>query len=90
MKLLNAIKNPQFSAVFSALLYALCIPCAKILGQYVPSVLMGGLLYLGAGFGLIFLGALRAQNPLTKKEMPFAISMGLRVPKDCTNLSAFL
>ena len=50
------INNSQIavlSALFAAGLYAVCIPCAKIIGFHVPSTMLGAFLYLGAGFGLL-------------------------------------
>lgn len=61
-------------AFFSAILYAVCIPFAKILGNYVPSVVMGGLLYLGAGLGLLITTFVKQGSPelaLTKKDIPY-------------------
>lgn len=61
-------------AFFSAILYAVCIPFAKILGNYVPSAVMGGLLYLGAGLGLLittFIKQGSTELSLTPKEIPY-------------------
>ena len=80
MKLL--IRNKNLSAVLCALtsacLFALCIPFAKLLSNHVPTVTMGGLLYLGAGFGLFLTFLLKhsdSELSLTKKEIPYSICM---------------
>lgn len=77
---LNKTKVAVLSALFSAILYALCVPCAKILGKHVESAIMGGLLYLGAGSGLLLTALFKkgkANLSLTKTEAPYAAAMVL-------------
>lgn len=77
------INNSQIavlSALLAAGLYAVCIPCAKIIGFHVPSTMLGAFLYLGAGFGLLmtsFTVKNKKAKPLTKKEIPYAAAMVL-------------
>ena len=71
---MNKTTIAVLSAFLSAILYAVCIPFAKILGNYVPSVVMGGLLYLGAGLGLLITTFVKQGSPelaLTKKDIPY-------------------
>lgn len=71
-----------FLAILAAALYAISSPLSKILLDYIPSTLMAGLLYLGAGLGMgvIALGKkftkkVPKEEPLSKKELPFVIGM---------------
>ena len=81
MKILeNNFKKAALSAVLSALLYAACIPCIKILGKYVPPAFTGAFLYLGAGLGLMLTTLFKGVSvnlALTKKEIPWAAAMVL-------------
>ena len=67
-----------FYAVLSAALYALNAPISKLLLVQIPSTMMAGLLYLGAGIGMFCMEKLKKhkqEQPLTKKELPFTIAM---------------
>ena len=71
-------KNAIFYAVLAAALYALNAPISKLLLIQIPSTMMAGLLYLGAGIGMFLLEKLtknKKEQPLTKKELPFTIAM---------------
>lgn len=75
---LNKTILAVFSALFAAILFGICVPFAKLLGSYMPSVMMGGVLYLGAGLGLLLTFILKQGKPdlsLTKNELPYAIAM---------------
>ena len=48
----NTEKYGIFLALLSAVLYALSTPFAKILLEKIPSTMMSGLLYIGAGIGM--------------------------------------
>ena len=66
------------SAILSAIMFAICVPCAKLSGNYVQPVIMGGLLYLGAGLGLLVTMIIKKSTPelsLTRKELPYATCM---------------
>ncbi len=76
------IKQGIFLAILAAGLYALNSPFSKLLLDYLPSTLMAGFLYLGAGLGMavIFLvrkaaGKPQAESPLTGEELPYTIAM---------------
>lgn len=76
------IRHGIFLAVLAAGLYALNAPLSKLLLNYLPSTLMAGLLYMGAGLGMLVLvgiqkaaGRPRREAPLTRKELPYTISM---------------
>ena len=67
-----------FYAVLAAALYALNAPISKLLLMQIPSTMMAGLLYLGAGIGMFLMEKLhknKQEQPLTKKELPFTIAM---------------
>lgn len=76
----NMIKNKLaiFYAVLAAALYAINAPVSKLLLKEIPSAMMAGLLYLGAGTGMYILNACsrrRKELPLTKKELPYTAAM---------------
>ena len=69
-------------AVLAAALYALSSPLSKLLLEEMPSTLMAGFLYLGAGLGMgviaFFRGLRRtktAEKPLTREELPYTVAM---------------
>ncbi len=71
-------------AILAATLYAINIPIAKLLLKYVGNTMMASLLYLGAGLGMIIyetiikiIGKREKKDFLTKKELPYVISMVL-------------
>ena len=67
-----------FYAILAAALYALNAPVSKLLLLQIPSTMMAGLLYLGAGIGMFFMEKLnknKKELPLTQKELPFTIAM---------------
>ena len=76
------MKHGIFLAVLAAGLYALNSPFSKLLLPFMPSTLMAGFLYLGAGLGMtaIALGKKAAGRPesearLTREELPYTIAM---------------
>ena len=78
----STMKHGIFLAVLAAALYALNSPFSKLLLPYMPSTLMAGFLYLGAGLGMAVLALKRkasgrpeAEACLTKKELPYPIAM---------------
>ncbi len=69
-------------AVLAAALYALSAPFSKLLLENVPSTLLAGFLYLGAGVGMALLallrkarGAEKTEMRLTRSELPYTIAM---------------
>lgn len=71
-------------ALLAAALYAVNAPLSKILLAFIPSTLLAGFLYLGAGLGMCFLSWIRrfrkarpAEAPLTKAELPYTAAMVL-------------
>ncbi|MBQ7879932.1 MAG: DMT family transporter [Clostridia bacterium] len=71
-----------FFAVLAAALYALNAPLSKILLDYMPSTLMAGFLYVGAGLGMSIIALVRkagktqtAEQRLTKSEIPYTLAM---------------
>ena len=69
-------------ALIAAILYAINAPFSKLLLDFVPSTLMAGFLYLGAGCGIGFLSLFRNKTPeqkiegkFAKKEKPFVVGM---------------
>ena len=78
----DTMKRGIFLAVLAAGLYALNSPFSKLLLRYMPSTLMAGFLYLGAGLGMTALALSRkaagrpdAEARLTRKELPYTIAM---------------
>ena len=68
--------------MLAAGLYALNSPFSKLLLPFLPSTLMAGFLYIGAGLGMSMIFLLRkiAKRPgtesgLTKKELPYTVAM---------------
>lgn len=67
-----------FYAILAAGLYALNAPISKLLLVQIPTTMMAGLLYLGAGIGMFLMEKLhknKQEQSLTKKELPFTIAM---------------
>lgn len=69
-------------AVLAAALYAVNIPVSKILLNAMPSTLMAGFLYIGAGIGMGMVAWVRKvigcetrEARLTKAELPFTVAM---------------
>jgi len=76
-------RNPSVLwAVLAAALYAINAPASKLLLQDVSPTMMAAMLYLGAGIGMSLLGMGRqrlglgkAEQKLTRKDLPFTIGM---------------
>lgn len=71
-------KKAIFFAVLAAALYAVNAPISKLLLAQIPSTMMAGLLYLGAGMGMLLLeklGKPGRELPLTKEELPYTAAM---------------
>lgn len=69
-------------ALLAAALYAINSPFSKILLSYMPSTLMAGFLYIGAGVGMLAIAAIRrlrkkkkTETRLTRAELPYAAAM---------------
>lgn len=69
-------------AILAAALYAINSPFSKMLLNYMPSTLMAGFLYVGAGLGMGIIALSRKASgksvleaKLTKSELPFTIAM---------------
>ena len=76
------LKTGIFFAVIAAAFYAINSPLSKILLDYMPSTLMAGFLYLGAGAGMGVIALLRkfkktgnTETKLTGKELPYIVAM---------------
>jgi drug/metabolite transporter (DMT)-like permease len=77
----------KFSAILYAILAALCYsistPVSKILLNDIPPVFIAGLVYTGAGLGMLLIRLLRNRNiskieaKITKKELPYTMAMVL-------------
>lgn len=64
-------KKAVFFAVLAAALYAINAPVSKLLLSEIPSTMMAGLLYLGAGIGMYILEKCRRHE----KELPYTVTM---------------
>ena len=68
-------------AILAAALYAISSPVSKLLLQEIPPTLMASFLYLGAGLGMLIMGFIsrvnvkKRESSLTKKELPFTLTM---------------
>lgn len=69
-------------AILAAALYAINAPFSKILLNVIPPTIMAGLLYLGAGIGMLFIYFIRTiqhnntkENSLSRKDLPFTVLM---------------
>lgn len=69
-------------AILAAALYAINVPLSKLILEYVDATMMAGLLYLGAGIGmLLYVGSLKLlkknndKESLTRQELPYVIAM---------------
>lgn len=82
----NPVKRPAlggiFLAVLAAALYAVNSPFSKLLLDFVPPTLMAGLLYVGAGIGMVLIALVRkcrgvavSESRLSRKELPFTLGM---------------
>ena len=71
-----------FLAILAAALYALNSPLSKILLDYMPSTLMAGFLYIGAGAGMGIVALIRktakinqGEEKLTRRDLPYTVAM---------------
>lgn len=69
-------------AVLAAALYAVNSPFSKLLLEYVPSTLMAGILYIGAGLGMGVIALVRrarcsqrAEERITRADLPYTVAM---------------
>ena len=69
-------------ALLAAALYAINSPFSKLLLEYMPSTLMAGFLYLGAGLGMGAIALFRrvrrsesTEEKITRADMPYTIAM---------------
>jgi drug/metabolite transporter (DMT)-like permease len=81
-KLKPQMKHGIFLAVLAAALYALNSPFSKLLLAYLPSTLMAGFLYLGAGLGMIMIALIKktagtpeTESRLTRQDLPYTLAM---------------
>lgn len=71
-----------FLAVLAAALYAVSPPFSKLLLDYMPSTLMAGFLYIGAGLGMGAIALIRkarkierTEEKITKADIPYTLTM---------------
>lgn len=69
-------------AILAAALYAINSPFSKLLLDYMPSTLMAGFLYLGAGLGMGVVALVRrlkkterAEEKITRADLPYTLAM---------------
>ena len=69
-------------ALLAATLYAINSPLSKLLLNEIPSTILAGLLYLGAGIGISVLAIIQKatkrtgdEEPLAKKDLPYTFAM---------------
>lgn len=78
----NSARTGIFLAILAASLYAVNSPFSKLLLEYMPSTLMAGFLYLGAGIGMGIVALIRrisnyrsAEDKLSRDDLPYTIAM---------------
>lgn len=78
----NSINKGIFLAILAAALYAVNSPFSKLLLDYMPSTLMAGFLYIGAGLGMGVIALIgkfkkteRLEEKITKADFPYTIAM---------------
>jgi drug/metabolite transporter (DMT)-like permease len=78
----NNLNTGIFLAILAAALYAVNSPFSKLLLDYIPSTLMAGFLYVGAGLGMGVIALIRkekkmqaTEESITKAELPHTITM---------------
>lgn len=69
-------------AILAAALYAINSPFSKLLLAYMPSTLMAGFLYIGAGLGMSVIALVRkvkkkgyTEEKITKADLPYTLAM---------------
>ena len=69
-------------AILAAALYAINSPFSKLLLDYMPSTLMAGFLYVGAGLGMGVIALIRrlqkaerTEEKITKADLPYTLAM---------------
>lgn len=75
-------KTAILMAILAAALYALNSPLSKLLLTNISSAMMAGLLYLGAGIGLVIVrlvqkgaGVEHKETPLARADLPYTVAM---------------
>ncbi len=78
----NNINKGIFLAILAASLYAINSPFSKLLLDYMPSTLMAGFLYIGAGLGMGVIALVRkfkkteaTEEKITKADLPYTLAM---------------
>ncbi len=78
----NSVKTGVLFALLAASFYAINSLLSKILLEYMPSTLMAGFLYIGAGICMLAIAFIRKcrkkevnEKQLTKNELPYTIAM---------------
>jgi drug/metabolite transporter (DMT)-like permease len=70
-----------FYAILAALCYGISTPASKLLLKNISPVFIAGLLYTGAGFGMLLVNIFRNKRipskeaKITQKELPYAVAM---------------
>ena len=81
---IDILKKGIFFAILAAALYAVNSPFSKILLDYMPSTMMAGFLYIGAGVGMGFVHLIRKSRGtvssgenerFTKADLPYTLAM---------------
>ena len=78
----KSIRTGILLAILAAAPYSVNVPLSKLLLDYMPSTLMAGFLYLGAGVGMGAIALVRraakrerTESRLTGRELPYVIAM---------------
>jgi len=78
----ESLKKGIFFAVLAAALYAVNSPFSKLLLEYMPSTMMAGVLYLGAGVGMCAVyfvrrlkGVTHTEERIGRADLPYTVAM---------------
>lgn len=81
-KIKNSNRTGIILAILAAAFYAINSPFSKLLLDYMPSTLMAGFLYLGAGLGMGGVALFRkltnrehTEEKITKSDLPYTMAM---------------
>ena len=79
---MNKNKTGILLAILASALYSISTPISKLLLESMPSTILAGLLYLGAGAGMAIFGLVSKsigksnnEEKLTKDDMPYVVAM---------------
>lgn len=76
--MLSSFHKAIFYAILAAALYAVSIPLSKLLLRHVSPTMLAAFLYIGAGTGMVMMGAIRkrsSEEPLQREDVRYTVAM---------------